>query len=95
MREMPANPIQLLGAGLVVTVGLAATSGAVSAPATGSRLAADAAQGKSKIALIRPGPYGVPGPSSHVRTRRPEPAHHPLPRPNSTRRIKQTVKQGS
>ncbi len=38
MGEMPANPIQLLGAGLVVTVGLAATSGAASAPATGSRL---------------------------------------------------------
>ena len=55
MGEMPANPIQLLGAGLVVTVGLAATSGAVSAPATGSRLAADAAQGKSKIAFISRG----------------------------------------
>ena len=35
MGEMPANPIQLLGAGLVVTVWLAATSGAASAPATG------------------------------------------------------------
>ena len=91
---MPANPIQLLGAGLVVTVGLAATSGAASAPATGSRLAADAAQGKSKIAFIRPG-RTIPGPSSHVRTLCPEPAHHPLPRPNSTRRIKQTAKQGS
>ena len=55
MGKMPANPIQLLGAGLVVTVGLAATSGAVSAPATGSRLAADAAQGKSKIAFISRG----------------------------------------
>ena len=55
MGEMPANPIQLLGAGLVVTVGLAATSGAASAPATGSRLAADAAQGKSKIAFISRG----------------------------------------
>ena len=56
MGEMPANPIHLLGAGLVVTVGLAATSGAASAPATGSRLAADAAQGKSKIAFISRGP---------------------------------------
>ena len=55
MGMMPANPIQLLGAGLVVTVGLAATSGAVSAPATGSRHAADAAQGKSKIAFISRG----------------------------------------
>ena len=55
MGEMPANPIQLLGAGLVVTVGLAATSAAVSAPATGSRLAADAAQGTSKIAFISRG----------------------------------------
>jgi Tol biopolymer transport system component len=61
MGEMPANPIQLLGAGLVVTVGLAATSGAASAPATGSRLAADAAQGKSKIAFITPGPQRTPG----------------------------------
>ena len=61
MGEMPANPIQLLGAGLVVTVGLAATSGAASAPATGSRLAADAAQGKSKIAFISRGPQRVPG----------------------------------
>ena len=55
MGEMPANPIQLLGAGLVVAIGLAAASGAVSAPATGSRLAADAAQGKSKIAFISRG----------------------------------------
>ena len=61
MGEMPANPIQLLGAGLVVAVGLAATSGAVSAPATGSRLAADAAQGKSKIAFISRGPQRRPG----------------------------------
>jgi TolB protein len=52
MGEMPANPIQLLGAGLVVAVGLAATYGAASAPATGSRLAADAAQVESKIAFI-------------------------------------------
>jgi Tol biopolymer transport system component len=58
---MPANPIQLLGAGLVVTVGLAATSGAVSAPATGSRLAADGAQGKSKIAFISRGLQRRPG----------------------------------
>jgi Tol biopolymer transport system component len=58
MGEMPANPIQLLGAGLVVTVGLAATSGAVSAPATGSRLAADAAQGKSKIAFVSTPRFG-------------------------------------
>ena len=58
---MPANPIQLLGAGLVVAVGLAVTSGAVSAPATGSRLAADAAQGKSKIAFISRGPQRVTG----------------------------------
>ena len=61
MGEMPANPIQLLGAGLVVTVGLAATSGAASAPATGSRLAADAAQGKSKIAFISRGLQRRPG----------------------------------
>ena len=61
MGKMPANPIQLLGAGLVVTVGLAATSGAVSAPATGSRLAADAAQGKSKIAFISRGLQRRPG----------------------------------
>jgi Tol biopolymer transport system component len=49
---MPANPIQLLGAGLVVTVGLAATFGAASAPATGSRVTADAEQVESKIAFI-------------------------------------------
>jgi Tol biopolymer transport system component len=61
MGEMPANPIQLLGASLVVTVGLAATSGAASAPATGSRLAADAAQGESKIAFITRGPQRTPG----------------------------------
>ena len=61
MGEMPANPIQLLGAGLVVTFGLAVTSGAASAPATGSRLAADAAQGTSKIAFITRGPQRVPG----------------------------------
>ena len=61
MGEMPANPIQLLGAGLVVTVGLAVTSGAASAPATGSRLAADAAQGKSKIAFISRGLQRRPG----------------------------------
>jgi Tol biopolymer transport system component len=61
MGEMPANSIQLLGAGLVATVGLAATSGAASAPATGSRLAADAAQGKSKIAFITRGPNRTPG----------------------------------
>ncbi len=61
MGKMPANPIQLLGAGLVVTVGLAATSAAASAPATGSRLAADAAQGKSKIAFISRGPQRRPG----------------------------------
>ena len=61
MGKMPANPIQLLGAGLVVTIGLAATSGAVSAPATGSRLAADAAQGKSKIAFISRGLQRRPG----------------------------------
>jgi len=61
MGEMPANPIQLLGAGLVVTLGLAAASAAVSAPATGSRLAADAAQGKSKIAFISRGPQRVTG----------------------------------
>jgi Tol biopolymer transport system component len=52
MGEMPANPIQLLGAGLVVTVGLAAASAAASAPATGSRVTADAAQVESKIAFI-------------------------------------------
>jgi Tol biopolymer transport system component len=61
MGEMPANPIQLLGAGLVVIVGLAATSGAASAPATGSRLAADAAQDKSKIAFISRDPQRVNG----------------------------------
>jgi Tol biopolymer transport system component len=61
MGKMPANPIQLLGAGLVVTVGLAATSGATSAPATGSRLPADAAQGKSKIAFISRGPQQAHG----------------------------------
>ena len=61
MGEMHANPIRLLGAGLVVTVGLAATSGAASAPAAGSRLAADAAQGKSKIAFITRGPQRVTG----------------------------------
>jgi Tol biopolymer transport system component len=61
MGEMPANPIQLVGAGLVVTVGLAATSGAASAPATGSRLAADAAQGASKIAFIARDPQRTPG----------------------------------
>ena len=49
MGEMPANPIQLLGAGLVVTVWLAATSGAASAPATGSRLAG--AQGREDHAF--------------------------------------------
>ena len=58
---MPTNRIHHLIAGLVVAVGLAVTSGAVSAPATGSRLAADAAQGKSKIAFISEGPQGVTG----------------------------------
>jgi Tol biopolymer transport system component len=61
MGEMPANPIQLLGAGLVVAVGLAVTSGAASAPATGSRLAADAAQDRSKIAFISRSPQRVTG----------------------------------
>ena len=58
---MPRNRIQRLGAGLVVTVGLAATSGAASAPATGPRLAADAAQVESKIAFISRGPQQVHG----------------------------------
>ena len=61
MGKMPPNPIQLLGAGLVVAVGLAATSGVASAPATGSRHAADAAQGKSKIAFISRGLQRRPG----------------------------------
>ena len=61
MGEMPANRIQLLGAGLVLTVGLAVPTGAASAPATGSRLAADAAQGKSKIAFTTRDPRRTPG----------------------------------
>ena len=58
---MPPNPTQLLGAVLVVAVGLAATSGVASAPATGSRLPADAAQGKSKIAFVSRGPQQAHG----------------------------------
>ena len=57
MGEMPANPIQLLGAGLVVTVWLAATSGAASAPATGSRLAG--AQGREGSRLPDVGAQGA------------------------------------
>ena len=59
MGEMPSNPIQLLGAALVVTFGLAATSGAASALAKGSRFAADAAQVEAKIAFITRGPQRV------------------------------------
>jgi Tol biopolymer transport system component len=59
MGEMPANPIQFLGAGLVVTVGLAASAGAVSAPATGSRLAAESAQASSRIAFISTPRVGI------------------------------------
>jgi TolB protein len=44
-----------------VAVGLAVTSGAASAPATGSRLAADAAQDRSKIAFISRSPQRVTG----------------------------------
>ena len=53
MSEMPSSnrTRYIVAVGFMLTVGLAATSGAVSAPATGSRLAADAAQGKSKIAF--------------------------------------------
>ena len=45
--------------GLALTVGLVGTSGAASAPATGSRPGADSAQGRSRIVYIssyRPGP---------------------------------------
>ena len=57
MSEMPSSnrTRYIVAVGFMLTVGLAATSGAVSAPATGSRLAADAAQGKSKIAFISRG----------------------------------------
>ena len=56
------NRIHQLGAvGLVVTVELAATSGAASAPAMGSRLAADSALPSSKIAFLskRDGNYEI------------------------------------
>ena len=50
---MSANRIRDLGAvGLVVTVGLAASSGAASVPAIGSRQATDSVQASSKIAFI-------------------------------------------
>ena len=52
---MPKNRLPLLGVvGLVLTAGLAATSGAVSAPATA--VSAGPAQASSKIAFIREPP---------------------------------------
>jgi len=60
---MPSNRIHYLGAvALVVTVGLAATSGAASAPATGSGLAANSAQASAKIAFVS---YRGGGPANH------------------------------
>jgi Domain of unknown function (DUF1996) len=62
---MPTNRLQHLGAvGLAVTVGLAATSGVASAPATGSRLVADATA-SSKIALVDRGSFVVACSFSH------------------------------
>ena len=53
LGEMPTNRLPLLGVvGLVLTAGLAATSGAVSAPATGSPVSADSALASSKIAFV-------------------------------------------
>jgi hypothetical protein len=64
--EMPRNRIQLLGAvGLVAAFGLAATSGATSAPATRSSSAADFAQAKSKIASVDKGSFLVACNFSH------------------------------
>ena len=51
---MPTNRPPLLGVvGLVMAAGLAATSGAVSAPATGSPVSAGSAQASSKIAFTQ------------------------------------------
>ena len=63
VSEMPSSnrTRYIVAVSFMLTVGLAATSGAVSAPATGSRLAADAAQGKSKIAFISRGLQRRPG----------------------------------
>ena len=50
---MPTNRVPLLGvAGLMMAAGVAATSGAVSAPATGSPVTAGSAQASSKIAFV-------------------------------------------
>jgi len=56
---MPTNRIKHLGTlGFIVAVGLAPTSGAASAPATGSQLAANSARASSKIAFISEPPAG-------------------------------------
>ncbi len=56
---MPANRAKhLCTLGFIMAVGLAATSGAASAPATGSQLAASAARASSKIAFISEPPVG-------------------------------------
>jgi TolB protein len=64
---MPTPRILNLSAvGVVVTVALAATSGAASAPATGSRLAANSVRANSKIAFISEPPTGGYCGSVHV-----------------------------
>ena len=56
---MPTNRIKHLGTlCFIVAVGLAATSGAASAPATESQLAANTARASSKIAFISEPPAG-------------------------------------
>ena len=58
MGEMPANPIQLLGAGLVVAVGLAAT-GAAPAPAGGEESSAPPPVARVAGELARSGAQSV------------------------------------
>jgi Tol biopolymer transport system component len=61
--EMPTERLHHLGAvGLLVTVGLSASAGAASAPDAASRVAAEAAQAKSRIAFmthVRNGPMAL------------------------------------
>jgi TolB protein len=69
MSEMPAHRTRRLGAfSLLVTVGMAASSGAASAPAAGSRLAADSLQASSRIAYVSVprGPGALPNATVYV-----------------------------
>ena len=55
---MPTKRIKHLSAvGFMLAIGLVATSGAASAPATGSQLAANSARASPKIAFIREPPF--------------------------------------